>query len=282
MQCVLLQQIVCSTYIIKLYYYPAQNYTKGKIRKRKRVFQNKMPASKKDRDHRIRSAIACVRKGEKLTVAAANFDVPKSTLSQRLRGQKSHREAALSLQRLTPEQEKSVVDWVLLEEQCGRAPLSKRKVASFAECILRAQEDHTHLGGNWVDKFISRNPEVHGKIGRRPAKASSRLKNHDLLGSTPEPSLSPPVTTPPASSHLGEVIWTPKSAKDIDEQLRAIAREQGAPRRAERTLLRKAGKTIAQLTASLARKQYEEQRLRAELAKYGYKECQTVENNQNK
>ncbi|KAF2277128.1 uncharacterized protein EI97DRAFT_351311, partial [Westerdykella ornata] len=48
--------------------------------------------------------------------AASSYGIPESTLRGRLRGQQPHATAHQNQQRLTPEQEAFLVDWILDED----------------------------------------------------------------------------------------------------------------------------------------------------------------------
>jgi hypothetical protein len=132
-----------------------------------------MSDSRKDYEERMLRVMQRVHESEKQASAARAYNIHPSTLSRRLQGVQLQPEGAKHLQRLTPQQEKLVVDWIFLEEECGRAP-SRQYVAAFASSILEVEEDTRPLGETWVDSFILRHPAVHTKIGR--AVVASRLR----------------------------------------------------------------------------------------------------------
>jgi hypothetical protein len=69
-----------------------------------------------DREIHIQNAIDFVRAGGKIRHGAREFRVPESTLRDRLRGRVSRQQAQSKTQNLSPVQEKSLVNWILVEE----------------------------------------------------------------------------------------------------------------------------------------------------------------------
>ena len=67
------------------------------------------------RDSRLSFAIAVYQNNKKLkpTALARTYDVPKTTLLQRLRGTPSRSEAVSVNQKLHPVKEQSLVQWIL-------------------------------------------------------------------------------------------------------------------------------------------------------------------------
>lgn len=97
--------------------------------------------------------------------AAAAYGVAESTLRGRLRGQQPHAIAHSNQQRLTPEQERFLVKWIL-EEDTRAQPPSHPRVREMATRILQMNGDYAPLGQLWVPHFIARNPQVASVIGR--------------------------------------------------------------------------------------------------------------------
>ena len=59
-------------------------------------------------------------------VVAKVYGVPQSTLRGRIRGGRSHTIAHSNQQRLSPEQEEYVVEWILEEDSCAQPPSHPR------------------------------------------------------------------------------------------------------------------------------------------------------------
>ncbi|KAI0011982.1 hypothetical protein F4779DRAFT_569908 [Xylariaceae sp. FL0662B] len=88
-------------------------------------------------EERIARAIQLCSQGIPVRQAAYRYDLIPSTLLRRLNHTKLHRKAAKPLQKLHPEQENMIVNWILYEEICGRTP-SRRFTTGVAEAIFEA------------------------------------------------------------------------------------------------------------------------------------------------
>lgn len=97
--------------------------------------------------------------------AAQAYGIPRSSLQARLRGQLPHASAHQDQQRLTPEQEAFLVDWILDEDSRAQPP-SHLRVREMATRILTMNGDPRPLGQQWVSHFITRNPRVSSVVGR--------------------------------------------------------------------------------------------------------------------
>jgi hypothetical protein len=97
--------------------------------------------------------------------AAKAWGVPRSSIQRRLQGSVPHAIAHQQQQRLTPEQEAFVVDWIL-EEDARSLPLSHARVREMATRILILGGDHQPLGQRWISSFLTRQPRVSSIVGR--------------------------------------------------------------------------------------------------------------------
>lgn len=130
------------------------------------------------REQLISSALADMRQtGLSRKKASAKYGIPPSTLHDRAHGAKSKKQSKTRTQRLTPEQESFLVDWILHEEASGRAP-SRRQVVRFAQHILIEAHDEKPIGGRWIDRFLARHPNIKTKrstlLDSARARGSSR------------------------------------------------------------------------------------------------------------
>ena len=128
-----------------------------------------------DRESLITEAVEKVRAGElSQRRAAADYGIPRSTLQGRLAGRTDASTAKQDCQRLSPEQEEYLCDWILNEESAGRAP-SYPILKEFAERILRAGGDLKPLGQHWPQYFLRRHETIHAKI--KNVRESSRAQS---------------------------------------------------------------------------------------------------------
>ena len=94
------------------------------------------------------------------------WEVAPSTLSHRVNGRVGRRESHSSQQILTPVQEKMLVNWILEQERLGHCPTHQR-VREFAARIRSCSGEDSHIGKNWLTRFMQRNPAVRTKLGRK-------------------------------------------------------------------------------------------------------------------
>jgi hypothetical protein len=98
------------------------------------------------REHAIASAISDYSANHNLSIRAAAkaYDIPESTLRSRLNGSTNIATSHQPQQRLTPEQEEFMVEWILKED--GRAcPPSHARTREIATVILRINSDQNPL-----------------------------------------------------------------------------------------------------------------------------------------
>lgn len=96
--------------------------------------------------------------------------IPPSTLQGRLNGATDAVSAQVSRQKLSPDQEKWLAQWIIEEHSLWRAP-SHPVVRDMANCIARVNGDHVPVGKNWITGFKTRNPIITTLIGRSLDKA---------------------------------------------------------------------------------------------------------------
>ena len=136
-------------------------------------------------DHReqaIESAIADLRRGvfSSQRKAADAYRIPRSTLQQRLNGRKPNAIAHSNQQRLTPEQETFLADWILDEDSRAQPP-SHPRVREMAIRILYINGDYKPLGRYWVPNFIARNLRIVSVVGRTIKSARTVSANYETI-----------------------------------------------------------------------------------------------------
>ncbi len=90
--------------------------------------------------------------------AAAIYNIPRKTLSDRLAGKRMRRDCEANSKRLTKLEEEAIVQRVLEQSAQGLAP-SKLQVQEMADKLLKAR-DSNPVGKNWVDNLVKRTPEL--------------------------------------------------------------------------------------------------------------------------
>ena len=98
--------------------------------------------------------------------AAKAYNIPQATFSARIRGIQNSQTSHVYQQRLTPEQEDYLVQWIL-EEDARAFPPSHARTREMASRILKMNGDHKPIGKHWIAAFLKRNPRVASVIGRK-------------------------------------------------------------------------------------------------------------------
>jgi hypothetical protein len=100
--------------------------------------------------------------------------VCRQTISARLAGRKPHNIAHSDNQKLSPELEKELVEWIILEDRAGNAP-GYARVRAMAEEMLEAvgkKGEDAILGNKWHTNFISRHDTQIGAVFARKVDAA--------------------------------------------------------------------------------------------------------------
>jgi len=100
-----------------------------------------------DHEQIIEKTIADIKSGKVSSIrATANkYGIPRSTLQDRIKGKLSKHEARKHQQRLSPEQEEFLVDWILDQDPQGLSP-SHERTRDMAHRILKMNKDTEPLG----------------------------------------------------------------------------------------------------------------------------------------
>lgn len=101
-----------------------------------------------------------------LRAAARAYDLPESTLRARRGGATNTNAGHAHQQRLTPDQEEFLVEWIIEQDKNGYPP-SHARAREMATRILRYKGDDKPLGKRWISLFLRRNPRVASIIGRK-------------------------------------------------------------------------------------------------------------------
>jgi len=120
------------------------------------------------REAAIQAAISDVVSGvfTSQRAAAKAYNIPRSTLAARLRGTQTRQFSHEYQQRLTPQQEEFLVQWIL-EEDARAFPPSHARAREMANRILRMNGDNNPVGKRWISFFLKRNTRVASIVGRK-------------------------------------------------------------------------------------------------------------------
>lgn len=134
------------------------------------------------RETAIQSAIADLNSGVEKSQRAVckKWGVPRSSLQERLNGRVPNAIAHHHEQRLTPEQEEFLVEWILDEDTRAQPP-SHARVREMATRILRMNGDTQPLGKRWIPHFLARQPRVASVVGRTIESARTTAANYNTI-----------------------------------------------------------------------------------------------------
>ena len=85
--------------------------------------------------------------------------VLRQTIQKRLDGAKPPRQAHGEQQKMPPEMEDILIEWIKAEDACGNAP-GYARTRSMAEDMLRFAGLPADLGENWHKHFAKRHPDI--------------------------------------------------------------------------------------------------------------------------
>jgi hypothetical protein len=120
------------------------------------------------REHAIEAAISDYSAGlyPSKRAAAKAYNLPESTLRSRLNGSTNSVASHQHQQRLSPEQEEFLVEWIL-EEDARACPPPHARAREMANRILRMNGDPNPVGKLWLSHFLRRNPRVASVVGKK-------------------------------------------------------------------------------------------------------------------
>jgi hypothetical protein len=123
-----------------------------------------------EQEGRILLAIKAIQNGRITTVAAAarSFDVPRTTLADRMKGIPNLYEARGTGHKFTQLEEESIQDWLISMDQRGAA-LTIAMLRDMANLLLEHRGDNAPqtVGKNWPTQYIKRHPELTTRFSRK-------------------------------------------------------------------------------------------------------------------
>lgn len=133
-------------------------------------------------EDRIQQALRALAAGEITSErqAAKTFNVPRTTLKARMLGGRTHAQAHVSSQRLSPEEEETIARACLQLSAWGWA-ITVDLLETLGAKLLKDKGDPSKLGVNWNKNFLTRHPEVKLKRlhGLNPRRRDGL--NHQIL-----------------------------------------------------------------------------------------------------
>jgi hypothetical protein len=120
-----------------------------------------------EQEGRLVLAINTLKKSQitKIRTAARFYDVPESTLRDRLHGRTHRLSARANCLRLTETEEESLKKWIFSLDLRGAAP-RPNDIQIMADILISEHGDTLPIlkvGKNWVSKFLQRNKDLKSK-----------------------------------------------------------------------------------------------------------------------
>ncbi|CCF41338.1 transposase [Colletotrichum higginsianum] len=123
-------------------------------------------------EDQLQQALEAISRGQAIKSASREYGIPRTTIYRRMTGAQSRVIAFADLQRLSPDQEAKLAEWVRIQHALGLAP-THQQVKVFAERILHAMGDTEPIGKGWIQAFLKRNPSI--KVQRSRPIDSRRI-----------------------------------------------------------------------------------------------------------
>jgi hypothetical protein len=111
---------------------------------------------------------------------ARQYGIPKSTLTDRINDRKTAAARNQHFQRLSPEEEAAIRDWILRLQAWGWPPRVEQ-VRSIAKELLIKKGDDKPVGVNWPQKFVKRHPQIKTVYIPPLDKERAMTQDHDIL-----------------------------------------------------------------------------------------------------
>jgi hypothetical protein len=123
-----------------------------------------------EQEGRILLAIKAIQNRRFTSVAAAarSFEVPRSTLQDRMKGITSWSDTRAIGHKFTQLEEESIQDWLISMDHRGAA-LTIAMLRDIANLLLKNRGEHTPqtVSKNWPTQYIKRHPELSSRFSRR-------------------------------------------------------------------------------------------------------------------
>ena len=98
----------------------------------------------------VAAAIDDILDGKGIRLAARDHGIPRTTIANRIKGIDTHQKASQDLQRLSPNLEAKLAQFVLSQESLGYA-MTHAQIKGIAQKILASGGDLKPLGRHWMD-----------------------------------------------------------------------------------------------------------------------------------
>ncbi|KFZ02603.1 hypothetical protein V500_00078 [Pseudogymnoascus sp. VKM F-4518 (FW-2643)] len=121
----------------------------------------------KGQQRRCGQSIQAIKQGhiQNVKSAAVTYNVPRTTLRQRIQGMASQRDSIPNSCKLTPYEESAIVQYILDLDLRGFLP-RLQAVQEMADLLL-SERGESPVGINWTTNFIKRRTEIKAKFSQK-------------------------------------------------------------------------------------------------------------------
>jgi hypothetical protein len=119
-------------------------------------------------------------KSRSVKAASESYDVPRTTLRERMKGIEPKRGSIAKNRLLTPTEEETLVQWILSMDRRGMPP----RIAALRQMagLLLSQRGQTaSVGENWPRKFINRQDAIKSKYNRKYDYQRAQCEDPELI-----------------------------------------------------------------------------------------------------
>jgi hypothetical protein len=119
-------------------------------------------------EERFNLAIQAIQLSQVASIraAAALYDIPESTLNDRLNGRAARKDAQVNNRKLTPTEEQVLLQRIASMDERGMPP-TLPFVQRMADLLLSERKPDSSVGKHWVARFVDRHDEIMSKFLRK-------------------------------------------------------------------------------------------------------------------
>lgn len=236
------------------------------------------------RERAIEAALRDLNEGKYTSTRAAAkaYGLGKSTLQGRVNGTQSPVVAHQHQQRMSPEQEKYLIQWILEMDTYGYPP-SVSRTREMASRILQENGDQSPVGKRFISRLTKRHSRVKSIIGRKPEATRANAATpeqqrawlqpfqatRDMLQLTPEDIFTSP-TTPPSQVVPQEDSEPPspiiRGLYEVENEIQQSETLSHQDRSFVQKTCKALREALVEVTTRVARQEAESARLRFQLA----------------
>lgn len=136
------------------------------------------------KQQRLQLALEAYKKGLFLSItkAALAYDVPPSTLKDRIKGVAPREEKTANCRKLTDTEEDTLSAWILDMEKRG-LPLQMSAIRHLVQRLLSARipSSSKPIGEKWVARYIKRRPELKAKFSQTHDYERAKCEGPNLI-----------------------------------------------------------------------------------------------------